>query len=461
MKVQLLVSEWCQPCRGAEEVWRAVAAKKALAFEVLDVGQPDGRSVAAALAVRTIPSTVIDGELKHVGVPSEREALEMVAAAPDRAAGAREARAASMGALLALGFRPLYLLAGVYAALSVPLWAAQYAGWLPGANPLWHAHEMLFGYAFAVIAGFLLTAVRAWTSRATPSGAALAGIAALWIAARLVAFHSIQTSSFLDAVFAAAVAWGIGRPIVASRNRNWYFIVLVAALGAASVLFAFAARLGLQLGLDLVLFVIAVMAGRVVPAFTNNAVPGARARRNRWVEYGALGSVLLLLAFDSLQFAFAASWIALAGAALHAARLALWDPLKTRGRPILWILHLSYAWVAVHLLLRGLAGFDLVPAALATHALTVGVIGGLTLGMMTRTSRGHTARSLKVGSWEVACYALVHLAAVVRVLLPLAVPGAYAACIMLSAALWCAAFAIFTAVYWPILSRPRLDGQPG
>jgi len=362
-------------------------------------------------------------------------------------------------ALLALGFRPFYLLAGTYAALSVPLWAAQYAGWLPGANLPWHAHEMLFGYAFAVIAGFLLTAVRAWTSRSTPSGAALAVIAALWIAARLLAPFSLQVSSLVDALFAAAVAWGIGRPIFASRNRNWYFVVFVLALGAASIAFQAYPQAALAAGLDMVLLVIAIMAGRVIPAFTNNAVPGAGARRNRWVEHASLGSVILLLLLDLFQLN---AWpVALAAAALHAVRVALWAPLATRGRPILWILHLSYAWVAVHFLMRGLAGFDLVPAALATHALTVGVIGGLTLGMMTRTSRGHTARALKVGRWEVACYGLVHSAAFVRVFFPLFVPGGYVAFIELSALLWCAAFAIFTAVYYPILSRPRLDGQPG
>lgn len=364
-------------------------------------------------------------------------------------------------ALFALGFRPLYLLAGAYAALSVPLWAAQYAGWVPGANPLWHAHEMLFGYAFAVIAGFLLTAVRAWTSRPTPGGAALAGIAGLWIAARLSAPYSLQGSSLLDALFALAVAWGIGQPIIASRNRNWYFVVFVLALGAASIAFQAYPRAALAIGLDLVLLVVSIMGGRVIPAFTNNAVPGAGARRNRWIEYGALGSVFLLIVLDGVQWGLGAALICLLGAGLHGARVALWAPLATRGRPILWILHLSYAWVAVHLLMRGLAGFDLVPAALATHALTVGVVGGLTLGMMTRTSRGHTARPLKVGSLEVAAYVFVHAAAFVRVLLPLAVPGAYAACVVLSAVLWCAAFALFTAVYYPILSRPRLDGQPG
>lgn len=362
-------------------------------------------------------------------------------------------------ALFALGFRPFYLLAGLYAAFSVPLWALQYAGWLPGADVLWHAHEMLFGYAFAVIAGFLLTAVRAWTSRPTPSGAALAGIAALWVTARVAAFHSLLVSSVLDLLFAASVAWGLGRPIVASGNRNWYFIVFVLALGLASLAFQAWPQAALAVGLDVVLLVIAIMGGRVIPSFTNNAIPGAGARRDKWIEYGALGSVGALLFLDLLQLPV---WpIALAAAALHAARLALWAPLATRGLPILWILHLSYAWVVVHLALRGLAGFGLVPAALATHGLTVGVIGGLTLGMMTRTARGHTARPLRVGPWEVAAYVLVHLAALVRVVSPLILPDTYMALVAVSALLWSAAFAIFTAVYIPILSRPRLDGQPG
>ena len=119
-----------------------------------------------------------------------------------------------MKALLALGFRPFYLLAGLYAALGVPLWALQYASWLPHANALWHAHEMLFGYAFAVIAGFLFTAVRNWTGRPTPSGWTLGGVAVLWIAARLAAPVSLPLASLLDAAFAAAVAW-------VSAGRFW------------------------------------------------------------------------------------------------------------------------------------------------------------------------------------------------------------------------------------------------
>jgi len=363
-------------------------------------------------------------------------------------------------ALFALGFRPLYLLAGAYAALGVPVWAMQYLDWLPIVDPLWHAHEMLFGYAFAVIAGFLLTAVRAWTGVPTPAGAALAAIAALWLCARVLAFFSLPAAALADAAFALAVAWGIGRPLVASRNRNWFFILLVLALGAASSAFQLLPRAALATGLDLVLLVMAIIGGRVIPGFTNNAVPGAGARRIAALENACIYSVLVLLAMDLLDADYSGV-VALAAAGLHAARLALWAPLKTRSSPILWILHLSYAWIVVHLALRGCAGFGLVPESLATHALTIGAIGGLTLGMMTRTARGHTARLLVAGRAEIAAYVLVQLAAAVRVFLPLLLPPAYAAAVALSAVLWSAAFAVFVIVYYPILSRPRLDGQPG
>jgi uncharacterized protein involved in response to NO len=355
----------------------------------------------------------------------------------------------------------MYLLAGAYAALAVPLWALQYAGWLPGGGVHWHAHEMLFGYAFAVIAGFLLTAVRAWTGLGTPAGAPLAVIAALWLAARALALAAPAAAAMVDAAFAVAVAWGIGRPLLLARNRNGFFVAIVLALGAASIAFQAHPRLALALGLDMVLLVMAVVGGRVIPGFTNNALPGAGARRLQWIETGALGSVLLLLFLDLSNFEKAAGVVALCGAALHGARLALWAPLKTRAKPILWILHLSYAWIVVHLALRGLAAYELAPAALATHALTVGAIGGLTLGMMTRTARGHTARPLAAGRAEVAAYVLVQLAAALRVFLPLALPAAYPAAVALSAILWSAAFTVFVVTYYPILTRPRLDGKPG
>ena len=153
--------------------------------------------------------------------------------------------------------------------------------------------------------------------------------------------------------------------------------------------------------------------------------------------------------------------IAAVAAAAHAARLILWRPWLTLKKPMVWILHFAYAWIVLALALRALAAFDLMPAGLATHALTVGAIGGLTLGMMTRTSLGHTGRPLQAGRADVFCYVTIQLAALTRVFLPLAFPSLYLQAIIGSSLLWSAAFGVFTIAYWPILSRPRADGRPG
>ncbi len=384
--------------------------------------------------------------------------------------------ASSVFALWSLGFRPFYLLAGLLAALSVPLWAARFAGWLGEwvyySESIWHAHEMIFGYAFAVIVGFLFTAVRNWTGRPTPTGATLAAIAALWLAARLLVFTPwTGLAAAADTAFALAAAAGIGVPLLASRNRrNYFFIAILLLLGAANLGF-YLAKMDLldvavsewvQLALDLILFVMTVMGGRVIPMFTANAVPGARSRRLPWLEKAALAAIVLLILADALGLApVAVAVVAAAAAILHAARLALWQPWLTLRRPILWILHASYGWIVIHLALRALAALDLLMPSLATHALTVGAIGGLTLGMMTRTARGHTGRPLQVGAIEVAAYVLVQAAGLVRVFGPLAVPALYLDAIIGSGVLWSIAFALFVIAYWPILTLARADGKPG
>ena len=152
--------------------------------------------------------------------------------------------------------------------------------------------------------------------------------------------------------------------------------------------------------------------------------------------------------------------IALIAATAHGARLSLWRSWRTLSTPLVWILHAGYAWIVVHLLLRGLSGMEWAPDLLATHALTVGAIGGLTLGMMTRTARGHTGRALKADSFEVAMFALVQIAAAVRVFAGM-VPSAYLASVQLSGLLWAAAYGLYSVRYWPVLTRPRLDGKPG
>jgi uncharacterized protein involved in response to NO len=211
-----------------------------------------------------------------------------------------------------------------------------------------------------------------------------------------------------------------------------------------------------------VLFIMAVMGGRVIPMFTNNGVPGAGALRHEWVEKAALGSVLALLVADLLQLhGPVLTTLALLAALAHGLRLALWHPWKTWRAPIVWVLHAAYAWIVLSLVLRSAAELGWVANSAATHALTTGAIGGLVIGMMTRTARGHTARPLRADRFDITCYALVLLGAVVRVLLPLVMPQWTLPAILASASMWSAGFALYAVRYWPVLTRPRLDGKPG
>jgi uncharacterized protein involved in response to NO len=378
-------------------------------------------------------------------------------------------------ALFALGFRPFYLLASIFAALSIPLWALQFSGLLAHpylAGPLWHAHEMLFGFTLAVIVGFLFTAGRNWTNLPTPSGWKLAALAALWVAARVLVLTPFAVAAALaNVAFPLAAAVALAIPFVKARSkRNYIFILMLLLLSAAAAFIHLsqlgflpsAARPAIQVALDVLLFIMGVMGGRVIPMFTNNGVTAGRARKESAVEKAALGSLLALLAVDILALE---GWpvVVVAGVACvaHAWRWTRWQPWKTLRVPLVWVLHLAYLWVPVHLVLRAVAQLGLVAPSLATHALTVGAVGGLVIGMVTRTARGHTGRPLRADRYETTCYVLVLLAAVVRVAVPLAAPGQTVHAVLGSAFLWSAGFGLYALRYWPILSQPRIDGRPG
>lgn len=378
-------------------------------------------------------------------------------------------------ALFALGFRPFYLLASIFAALSIALWTAQFAGWLgrsylPG--PMWHAHEMLFGFTLAVIVGFLFTAGRNWSNRPTPVGMPLAALAVLWIAGRvLVVTPYVWASALVNAAFPFAAAVALAIPFWAARQRrNYFFVGVLALMGAADLalhlsvlgMLSLPAFFGLRIALDLVLFVMAVMAGRVIPMFTNNGVPGAGAERRPGLDRIALGAVIVLTLADALGLdGLPLAAIALVAAAAHATRLAYWKPWRTLRVPIVWVLHAGYAWIPIHLALRAASELGAVGSSPATHALTAGAAGTLIIGMMTRTSRGHTARRLQADAFDVAAYLAVVLAAIVRVALPVLAPALTVPAVILAAVLWCAGFGLFAIRYAPTLIRPRLDGQPG
>lgn len=378
-------------------------------------------------------------------------------------------------ALWELGFRPFYLLASVFAAVSIALWALQVSGWLGHpylAGPLWHAHEMVFGFALAVMVGFLLTAGQNWAGRPTTTRTTLKLLVLLWIAGRVLVLTPFGWwAAVVTTAFPLAAAVALAVPFLAARNRrNYFFVGLLVLLAAADVCVHLSelhvivrpGLAGIQFALDVVLLVVAIMGGRVIPMFTNNGVRGARAVRHPRLEPFALGSIIVLLVADVMQPpAAAVAAIAVVCALLHLARLALWQPWTTLRAPLVWVLHAAYLWIPAYLVLRALSAFGWVPPAIAAHALTVGAIGGMTIGMMTRTARGHTGRPLVADRWEVTCYLAVLAAAVVRVFGPLAFPDAYMASVLAAAALWSGGFALYAIRYWPILSRSRLDGRPG
>lgn len=378
--------------------------------------------------------------------------------------------------LLRLGFRPFYLGAAVFAALAVPLWIALWLGQVPlqlaVAPMLWHAHEMLFGFAIAVIVGFLLTAGKAWTGLPTPRGAALGALAALWLAARLAAVAApYPVYAVLDVALLPTVAAIFGAVLLRARNRrNLPLAGILVLLSLANLCFHLAV-LGvialsplqpLHAALGLVVLIECVMAGRVIPNFTANATPGlqiAPRPRLAWASLAVTGLALALWVFVPPNLFTAGAFVL--AAAMQWLRQWHWQPAVTRGRPILWILHASYAWLGVGFLLLGLAQAGWVSASPGLHALAVGATGGLIIGMITRTARGHTGRPLQASRPEVVAYALVMAAAALRVLLPLVAPQWMVAGIVAAALAWSGAFAIYLWIYTPWLMATRVDGKDG
>jgi uncharacterized protein involved in response to NO len=383
-------------------------------------------------------------------------------------------------ALFALGFRPFFLAAGLAAVALVGLWVMDYGAiatiptYFGRLN--WHAHEMVFGYAVAVIAGFLLTAVRNWTGVPTARGQALAALVVLWLAGRVAPFvpHLLPPAiiATLDLAFVPVLGVSLAVPLLRQRQlRNVPFLPILGVLFAANAMVHFEAlglttaraQRGLHLGIDVIVLLIAVIGGRVIPFFTERALPGARPRTWRPVEVAAVGSVVLIAALGILE-ADARLTIAagLTATVAHSLRLWGWSDRRLWSVPLLWILYLGYGWVVAGFLLEALAAMRLVPPAAALHAYTAGGIGALTLGMMSRVALGHTGRKLVASRPVIAAFVLVNLAAAGRVVAGLAAPDAwYVAAIGGAGFVWVLAFAFFVGVYAPILLRPRTDGLPG
>lgn len=378
--------------------------------------------------------------------------------------------------LLRLGFRPFYLSAAVFASLAIPLWVTLFMGQVTlilAVPPLlWHAHEMLFGFAVAVIIGFLLTAGKAWTGLATPRGVLLGVLVVLWASARIAAMVApYLVYAVLDFVLLPLVAAILVDVLVRAGNRrNLPLAMILVLLSLANLVFHLAmigmvdipSMSALYASLALIVMIECVMAGRVVPAFTASATPGLQIKSRPILERTTLSITALALALWVFVPPGPVTLVAFGlAAALHLVRQWQWHPGVTRGRPILWILHAAYAWIALGFGLLALAQIEWVGVSAGVHALAVGATGGLIIGMITRTARGHTGRPLQASTAEVLAYVLVITAAMLRVLVPLVAPQWLMPALICAAFAWCMAFVIYLCIYAPWLVSPRLDGKDG
>ncbi|MDI1278009.1 NnrS family protein [Methylobacter sp.] len=380
--------------------------------------------------------------------------------------------------LFALGFRAFFALAGLAALILIVFWNAIFNGALTSEhyypNNYWHAHEMLLGYAVAVIAGFLLTAVKNWTGKPTLTGDQLASLCLLWLYGRILPFYAGELPDALIALvdfsFLPALAYQVSKPIIeAKQYRNLFFIGLLLLLALGNGLIhvqmlglANTATAGIQLVVATIIVLILIIAGRVFPFFTERGIPGTLIIRNPMLDNASVASAVIVFALQ--LFGVSGTLLALAAliaAAVNIARLSGWYVKRVIYVPLLWVLYAGYSWVILGFMLTALSAYSVVLPSLALHAFTLGGIGVLTLGMMARVSLGHTGRAMQASNAIAIAFVLINVAALFRVLLPIAMPGWYENLIYVSTLFWLAAFSLFVFVYAPILASARIDGQEG
>lgn len=382
-----------------------------------------------------------------------------------------------LAAFISLGFRPFFLGAALFAGLAIGLWVLDLHGFsliAPGYGmTTWHMHEMLFGYGPAVLSGFLLTAVPNWTGRKPLTGRGLMALWLLWLTGRVVMMTAVPqpVMAVVDIAFLPAIGLVLAREITASRNwRNLMVLGPIILFALANAIFHFEvdlagrAEYGTRLGLAALVFLVMLIGGRVVPAFTRNWLVKHGSDR-RPVGFSRFDGVTMLVSGAALILWVVMPVGAVTGGALaviavlHGVRLARWAGLATRSDPLLFVLHVAYAMIPAGLALLALGAalestVESVAAQVAgLHLLGIGAIGGMTMSVMMRASLGHTGQALKADRWLVSGLVFIFLAAGFRVLAQFAADQTM--WIDLSAALWIAGFALFVLRIGPSLLTPR------
>jgi uncharacterized protein involved in response to NO len=380
-------------------------------------------------------------------------------------------------ALLSYGFRPFFLAGGIFAVLAMLAWiGALTLGWeLGGASYgalAWHAHEMIFGYAVAALAGYMLTAIPNWTGRLPVSGIPLLRLVVLWAAGRIAMLNpdlgGLYAAAFLDAIFLPALATIAAREIIAGRNwKNLKILVGLTALALLNIAFHAMVLMGVDLavvmrgGVAIFVALVGLVGGRIIPSFTRNwlvkngsgVVPAPFGRLDAIAMIALVGALLLWVTLPEF---IGTAGAALMAAALHLVRLARWRGLRSLEEPLLLILHVGYAFVPLGLVGVALSALVWMSAPSALHILTVGVIGVMTLAIMSRATLGHTGRALTASPITSLSYFALVLATVIRPFAEL-LPEHYHLVLAVSGTGWIVAFALFVLEYAPMLVSPRVE----
>lgn len=376
--------------------------------------------------------------------------------------------------LLAFAFRPFFLLAAAWSALTMLLWLGSLAGGLtlPQLTPAWHAHELLFGVVAAAAAGFALTAVATWTGTLPLAGRALAALVLLWLVGRVAMLAgglpdvavAVTNLLFLPAVALCLLA----RLLPVGQRRNYPLVLMLLLLAVAQAVWHFLDTerlLAYQAGLLAVAAMISLIAGRITPAFTRNWLRRRQqpesVREHAFLEWINVGGLLLATVAVLLQQPQVAAVLALAAAAAGTLRLLGWNGHRVLREPLLWILHLAWLWLIAALLLMAVSWLTgLVSPTLWWHALGAGAIGTILIGVMTRVALGHTGRPLELPRGSTLLYGLITVAAVARIAAAL-FPQGYTELLMVAGVTWVLAWLGYLLLFGPILLAPRADGRPG
>lgn len=378
-------------------------------------------------------------------------------------------------ALLSYGFRPFFLGAGLFAVAAMLLWiGALTQGWEIGGSRYgalnWHAHEMLFGYVAAALAGFMLTAIPNWTGRLPVSGRPLLLLVLLWLAGRVAMVapeqFGIYPAAVVEAAFLPVLAGIAAREIITGRNcKNLKILVALGVLSGVNITFHVMVLIGenpnvlMRAGIAVFVALIAVVGGRIVPSFTRNWLSRAGSVRlpHPYSRFDTVAIVALIAALASwtiIPLTPVTSTLALAASGLQLWRLIRWRGLDAAREPLLAILHIAYLFIPVGLAAIALSAMGWLEAPSTLHLLSVGAIGCMTLGVMTRATLGHTGRPLRASAWTVMSYLSLLTAAILRPLAEI-VPGSYYEILAVAGAAWIAAFAIFSVEYGRYLLLPR------